>query len=80
MKEVPQIDPYLSSANIIVCVTACVNANQFKTLVKIEADGVRIARLRFQNDSAPVLVCGNFLCLIHQPFPDSLTAKSVGHP
>ena len=80
MKEVPQIDPYLSSANIIVCVTACIKTNQFKSLVKIEIDSVRIAGLRFQNDGAPVLACGNFFRLIHQPLPDPLTAKPIGHP
>ncbi len=55
MKEVPQIDPYLSSVNIVVCVTACIKTDQFKSLVKIEINGVCIAGLRFQDDGAPML-------------------------
>ena len=27
MKKVPQIDPYLPSANIVVCVAACIKTN-----------------------------------------------------
>ena len=80
VKKVPQIEPHLSSANIIVCVTAGIKANQFKALVKIEADSVCIAGLRFQNDGTPILAYSNLLCLIHQSFPDSLMAKFVGHP
>ena len=80
MKEVPQIDPYLSSANIIVCVTTCIKTDQFKALVKIEINGVCIAGLRFQNNGTPILAYSNFFCFIHQSLPDSLMAKFIGHP
>lgn len=80
MKKVPQIDPYLSSANIIVCIAACIKTNQLKSLVKIEAYGVRIAGLRLQNDGAAVLVYSNFFCLIHQSLSNPLMAKFIGHP
>ena len=80
MKKVAQIDPYLSSANIIVCVTTRIKTNQLKSLMKIEPDSVRIAGLRFQNDSTSFLACSNLFRFIHQPLPDSLMAKLIGHP
>ena len=61
MKKVSEIDPDLSASDIIVCIAAGIKTDQFKTLMKIESDGVGVAGLRFQNNGAPFLQKGNFL-------------------
>ena len=47
MEEISKVKPYLTSADIIICITTCIKAYKLKALVKIKLDRVRVAGLRF---------------------------------
>ena len=80
VEKVSEVDSDLSAANIIVCITAGIKANQLKALMKIEPDCICIAGLRLQNDGAPFLPDSYILCFIHQPFSDAFASQFLTHP
>ena len=47
VEKIAEIDPNLPAANIIVCIAASIKTNQFKALMKIESNCIRIAGLSF---------------------------------
>ena len=80
VKEIAEVKPYLTPVDIIIRITAGVKTDKFKSLMKIESDGVCIAGLRLQNDGAPFLTDSNFLCLIHQPPANAFPPKRFAYP
>ena len=75
-----EIDPDFAPADVVIGIAACIKADQFETLVEIKPDGIGVAGLRFQNNGAPFLQDGNFLCLIHQPLSDAFPSKRFAYP
>ena len=80
MEEVSEVYPDLPAANIIVRIAAGIKTDQFKALAEIESDGIGIAGLGFQDDGAPFLAEGDFLCLVHQFLSDALSPERFTHP
>jgi hypothetical protein len=80
VEEITKINPYFSSAYIIVCIAASVKSYKFKSLMKIESYGIRITGLCLKRDDAAVLVLRDFLCLIHKPFAKALALKFSRYP
>ena len=80
MKKESKIDPDFTPTDVVIGIAAGIEADQFESLMEIEPDGFCVAGLGFQDDGSPFLLNGNFLCFVHQPFPDPFSAKRFRYP
>ena len=72
--------PRYTSADIVVCVAARIEADQFKPFMQIKPDRVGIAGLGLQENSPPLLGGCDFLGFVHQALSDAFAAELLRHP
>ncbi len=80
MEEITKVKSHFPSFDVGICITTSIEADQFKSLMKIKADGFCIAGLGLKGNGAAALFFCNLFRLIHKAFPKPLALKFICDP